>query len=157
MADMTGYTFYRQYVFSNSEGAYSRGYKDGIKTGESDGRKSKSYDPEPRISITMPALVTMQRLTGAVSQAVIVPALGRRESGNSSIPPCLRSNEENALMKVTAFLICGEIKKPTTPKALNNLARRNTPGWSVNINPIAESIPTLKGLNRSACYGTLSG
>jgi hypothetical protein len=46
MEDMIGYTFYRQYVFSNSEKAYSRGYKDGIKIGESDGRKSKSYGPE---------------------------------------------------------------------------------------------------------------
>jgi hypothetical protein len=113
--------------------------------------------PSARISITMPALITMQRLTGAVSQAVIVLALGRSESRSSSIPPRGRSNEENAVMRVAAFLICGEIKKPTTPKALNNLARRNTPGWTANINPIAESIPTLKGLNRSACYGTLSG
>jgi hypothetical protein len=40
------YNYYRQYVFSNSEKAYSQGYKDGLKTGESDGRKSKSYDPE---------------------------------------------------------------------------------------------------------------
>ena len=40
------YNYYRQYVFNNSEKAYSQGYKDGLKTGESDGRKAKSYDPE---------------------------------------------------------------------------------------------------------------
>lgn len=40
------YNYYRQYVFSNSEKAYNRGYKDGLKTGEKDGRKSKSFDPE---------------------------------------------------------------------------------------------------------------
>src|SRR6267142_3351249 len=31
------YNYYRQYVFSNSEKAYDQGYRDGRKTGESDG------------------------------------------------------------------------------------------------------------------------
>jgi len=37
---------YRQYVFSSSEKAYNQGYKDGLKTGDKDGRKGKSFDPE---------------------------------------------------------------------------------------------------------------
>ncbi len=40
------YNYYRQYVFRNSEKAYTRGYKDGLKTGESDRRKAKTYDPQ---------------------------------------------------------------------------------------------------------------
>jgi hypothetical protein len=40
------YNYYRQYVFSNSDKAYRQGYKDGLKTGESDGKKSKSFDPQ---------------------------------------------------------------------------------------------------------------
>jgi hypothetical protein len=40
------YNNYRQYVFSSSEKAYDQGYKDGLKTGSSDGRKSRSFDPE---------------------------------------------------------------------------------------------------------------
>jgi hypothetical protein len=44
--DRFDYYRYRQYVFSNSEKAYNQGYKDGLKTGDSDGRKGKSYDPE---------------------------------------------------------------------------------------------------------------
>ena len=38
--------YYSEYVFSNSEKAYHQGYKDGLKTGQNDGRKGKSYDPE---------------------------------------------------------------------------------------------------------------
>lgn len=37
---------YRQYVFSDSEKAANQGYKDGFKTGKSDGKKEKSYKPE---------------------------------------------------------------------------------------------------------------
>jgi hypothetical protein len=37
---------YRQYVFSDSEKAVNQGYKDGFKTGKSDGKKAKSYKPE---------------------------------------------------------------------------------------------------------------
>lgn len=37
---------YRQYVFDNSEKATNQGYKDGFKTGKSDGKKEKSYDPQ---------------------------------------------------------------------------------------------------------------
>jgi hypothetical protein len=37
---------YRQYVFDNSEEAVNQGYKDGHKTGKSDGKKEKSYDPQ---------------------------------------------------------------------------------------------------------------
>jgi len=39
-------SYYRQYVFGNSEDAVSQGYKDGFKTGKDDGKKAKSYDPE---------------------------------------------------------------------------------------------------------------
>jgi hypothetical protein len=44
--DRFDYHRYRQYVFSSSEKAYNQGYKDGLKTGDNDGRKGKSYDPE---------------------------------------------------------------------------------------------------------------
>ena len=37
---------YRQYVFDNSDEAVNQGYKDGFKTGKSDGKKEKSYDPQ---------------------------------------------------------------------------------------------------------------
>ena len=37
---------YRHYVFSNSEKAVNQGYKDGFKTGKSDGKKAKTYKPE---------------------------------------------------------------------------------------------------------------
>jgi hypothetical protein len=37
---------YQQYVFGSSEKAFNQGYKDGVKTGDKDGRKGKSYDPE---------------------------------------------------------------------------------------------------------------
>ena len=40
------YYRYSQYVFSSSEAANNQGYHDGLKTGEEDGRKRKSYDPE---------------------------------------------------------------------------------------------------------------
>ena len=39
-------SYYRQYVFSNTETAVAQGYKDGFKTGKSDGKKAKSYNPE---------------------------------------------------------------------------------------------------------------
>jgi hypothetical protein len=39
-------SYYRQYVFDNSETAVSQGYKDGFKTGRDDGKKAKSYKPE---------------------------------------------------------------------------------------------------------------
>jgi hypothetical protein len=37
---------YSHYVFDNSDKAGSQGYKDGFKTGKSDGKKEKSYDPQ---------------------------------------------------------------------------------------------------------------
>jgi hypothetical protein len=37
---------YRQYVFRNSESAMNSGYKQGLKTGKDDGKKSKSFDPQ---------------------------------------------------------------------------------------------------------------
>ncbi len=37
---------YNQYVFDNSEKAVNQGYKDGFKTGKSDGKKAKSFSPE---------------------------------------------------------------------------------------------------------------
>ena len=40
------YNYYRQYVFSNSERAFNQGYHDGLKTGESDVRHRRSYNPE---------------------------------------------------------------------------------------------------------------
>ena len=39
-------SMYRQYVFDNSDKAASQGYKDGFKTGKSDGKKEKSYSPQ---------------------------------------------------------------------------------------------------------------
>jgi hypothetical protein len=39
-------SYYRQYVFDNSDKAVSQGYKDGFKTGKDDGKKAKSYNPE---------------------------------------------------------------------------------------------------------------
>lgn len=44
--DRLDYYRYRQYVFSNSEKAYDQGYNDGLKTGQKDGRKGKTYNPE---------------------------------------------------------------------------------------------------------------
>ena len=40
------YNYYSQYVFSSSERAFNQGYHDGMKTGESDVRHRRSYDPE---------------------------------------------------------------------------------------------------------------
>lgn len=37
---------YNYYVFSNSEKAFERGYKDGLKTGRGDIKNSRSYNPE---------------------------------------------------------------------------------------------------------------
>ena len=39
-------SYYRQYVFRNSESAIAQGYKDGFKTGKDDGKKAKSFNPE---------------------------------------------------------------------------------------------------------------
>src|SRR5882672_1330921 len=39
-------SYYRQYVFRNSDVAVGQGYKDGFKTGKADGKKLKSYDPQ---------------------------------------------------------------------------------------------------------------
>ena len=39
-------TYYRQYVFDNSEKALVAGEKQGFKTGRDDGKKAKSYSPE---------------------------------------------------------------------------------------------------------------
>jgi len=39
-------SYYRQYVFRNSESAIAQGYKDGFKTGQADGKKAKSFDPQ---------------------------------------------------------------------------------------------------------------
>ena len=40
------YSYYRHYVFDNSDKAVNQGYKDGFKTGKDDGKKSKSFDPQ---------------------------------------------------------------------------------------------------------------
>ena len=39
-------SYYRRYVFDNSDEAGSQAYKDGFKTGKDDGKKAKSYDPQ---------------------------------------------------------------------------------------------------------------
>ena len=39
-------SYYRRYVFDNSEDAVSQAYKDGYKTGKDDGKKAKSFNPE---------------------------------------------------------------------------------------------------------------
>ena len=39
-------SFYRQYVFHNSEAAVTQAYKDGFKTGKDDGKKAKSFNPQ---------------------------------------------------------------------------------------------------------------
>jgi hypothetical protein len=39
-------SYYRRYVFDNSEDAVEQAYKDGFKTGKDDGKKAKSYSPE---------------------------------------------------------------------------------------------------------------
>jgi hypothetical protein len=45
--DPWSYNFrYNHYVFDDSEEAASQAYKDGFKTGKSDGKKDKSYDPQ---------------------------------------------------------------------------------------------------------------
>ncbi len=40
------YGYYNQYVFSNSQAAENKGYKDGLNTGSSDARRGQSNDPE---------------------------------------------------------------------------------------------------------------
>jgi hypothetical protein len=40
------FNYYNQYVFSSSETAYNQGYHDGLKTGESDRKHDRSYDPD---------------------------------------------------------------------------------------------------------------
>jgi len=43
----SSYNFrYNHYVFDNSDEAAGQAYKDGFKTGKSDGKKDKSYDPQ---------------------------------------------------------------------------------------------------------------
>ena len=39
-------SMYRQYVFDNSDEAVNKGYEHGFKTGKSDGKKDKSYNPQ---------------------------------------------------------------------------------------------------------------
>jgi len=39
-------SYYRQYIFRDSESAVSQGYSQGFKTGKDDGKKSKSFNPE---------------------------------------------------------------------------------------------------------------
>lgn len=39
-------SYYRRYVFDNSEDAVNQAYKDGFKTGKDDGKKAKSFSPE---------------------------------------------------------------------------------------------------------------
>jgi hypothetical protein len=39
-------SMYRQYVFDNGDEAANKGYEHGFKTGKSDGKKDKSYDPQ---------------------------------------------------------------------------------------------------------------
>ena len=39
-------SYYRHYVFDNSEEASGQAYQDGYKTGKDDGKKNKSFDPQ---------------------------------------------------------------------------------------------------------------
>jgi flagellar biosynthesis/type III secretory pathway protein FliH len=39
-------SYYRQYVFRDSESAVNQGYSQGFQTGKDDGKKSKSFNPE---------------------------------------------------------------------------------------------------------------
>jgi hypothetical protein len=39
-------TRYSYYVFSNSEKAFDRGYKDGLTVGRGDAKNHRSYDPQ---------------------------------------------------------------------------------------------------------------
>lgn len=39
-------SYYRQYVFRNSEDAVTQAYKQGFKTGKDDGKKAKSFSPQ---------------------------------------------------------------------------------------------------------------
>ena len=39
-------SYYRRYVFDNSEEAVSQAYNDGFKTGKDDGKKAKSFSPQ---------------------------------------------------------------------------------------------------------------
>jgi hypothetical protein len=39
-------SYYREYVFDNSEKAVTKGYSHGFKTGKDDGKKAKSFSPE---------------------------------------------------------------------------------------------------------------
>ena len=39
-------SYYRQYVFRDSEAAVNQGYSQGFKTGRDDGKKAKSFDPQ---------------------------------------------------------------------------------------------------------------
>lgn len=41
-----GYYGYNNYVFGSADSAYDQGYRDGLKTGESDARRRQSYDPD---------------------------------------------------------------------------------------------------------------
>ena len=40
------YSRYSQYVFRSSDAAYSQGFHDGMRTGESDAQHQRSYDPQ---------------------------------------------------------------------------------------------------------------
>lgn len=40
------YSRYGHYVFGNSEEAYNRGYRDGLKTGEGDAEHRRTYNPQ---------------------------------------------------------------------------------------------------------------
>src|SRR5574341_29416 len=40
------YSRYGHYIFDNSEEAYSRGYRDGLKTGQGDAKHRRTYDPQ---------------------------------------------------------------------------------------------------------------
>jgi hypothetical protein len=39
-------SYYRPYVFDNSDKAVNQGYKDGFRTGRDDGKKAKSFNPQ---------------------------------------------------------------------------------------------------------------
>src|SRR3989442_12668365 len=56
------FRYYNQYVFSSSEKAYNQGYHDGSKTGESDRKHDRGYDPERSHYFRTLVLVTSRSL-----------------------------------------------------------------------------------------------
>src|SRR6266542_3245891 len=119
-------SYYRQYVFRDSESAVNQGYKDGFKTGKDDGKKSKSFSPQRSHYYHDAGFGNFAEAYRAGFSRGYQE--GYRVSTNE------RANLRNSLSALMPrwkrhgifCLIDSEIQ--ATPKALDNLARRNTPG-----------------------------